>query len=69
MIGELAVLLVVVIAAGGAGLWLGIVVLAPRLQRRLDRAAATEPDAATNEPEEATNEPEGATKEPDGPAD
>ena len=46
MIGELAVLLAIVLAAGGIGLWLGIVVLAPRLQRRIDRSTGEEPEPA-----------------------
>lgn len=49
MIGELVLLLVVVLAAGGVGLWLGIVVLAPRLQRRIDRAGASEPELPAEE--------------------
>jgi hypothetical protein len=55
MIGEVLLLLAVVIGAGGVGLWLGIVLVAPRLQRRIDRASASEPDRSA--------------KEPDGPAD
>jgi hypothetical protein len=54
VIADLLVLLVIVVVAGGIGLWFGIVVLAPRLQRRIDRAATTQ----------ATD----AAKEPDGPA-
>lgn len=48
MIGELVLLLAVVLVAGGVGLWLGIVVLAPRLQRRIDRAAS-EPELPAEE--------------------
>ena len=51
MIGDLLVLLVVVVVAGGVGLWLGIVVLTPRLQRRIDRANASEPDKPAKEPD------------------
>ena len=51
MIADLLVLLVVVVVAGGVGLWLGIVVLAPRLQRRIDRADASEPDGSSKEPD------------------
>jgi hypothetical protein len=62
VIGEIILLIAIMIVAGCAGLWFGIVVVAPRLQRRIDDAAATEPDDAAMEPDEAA-------KEPDGPAD
>ena len=55
MIGELVLLAAIVVVAGGVGLWFGIVIAAPRLQRRIDRASDHQSDAAA--------------KEPDGPAD
>jgi hypothetical protein len=55
MIGELLVLALVAVLAGGVGLWFGIVILAPHMQRRIDRAVASEPGEVA--------------KEPDGPAD
>jgi uncharacterized membrane protein SpoIIM required for sporulation len=55
VIGEIILLIAIMIVAGCAGLWFGIVVVTPRLQRRIDRADGTEPDEAA--------------KEPDGPAD
>lgn len=49
MIGEALIVLVVGLLAGSAGMWFGIVVLAPRLGRRIDRA-----DAAAREPDDRT---------------
>ena len=49
MIGELLVVLLVALLAGGVGLWLGIVILSPRLQGGTDRAPADEPADAAKE--------------------
>lgn len=55
MIGELLVFVAVVVLAGGVGLWFGIVVLAPRLQRRIDHADATKPDEVPKESDGRAN--------------
>ncbi len=68
MIGPLLVILVVALAAGGLGLWFGIVVLAPRLQRRIDRGDAASPDERVMEQPPETG-PAQAAKEPDARAD
>jgi hypothetical protein len=48
MIDEVVALLALGLVAGGLGLWLGIVVIAPRLRRRIENAedgdAREEPD-------------------------
>ena len=59
MIGDLVVLLVIVVGAGGLGLWFGIVVLAPRLQRRIDRVAPDDTDREAAAPATADKEPDG----------
>ncbi len=59
MIGDLLVLLVIVIGAGGLGLWFGIVVLAPRLQRRIDRSAVDDADHDAAAPAISDKEPDG----------
>jgi hypothetical protein len=46
VIGEVLVLVVVGLLAGIVGLWFGIVIVAPRLQRRVDRADGEESTAA-----------------------
>ncbi len=69
MIGPLLVILVVALAAGGLGLWLGIVILAPRLQRRIDRGDAASPDERVMEQPPPEQGPAQAAKEPDARAD
>lgn len=58
MIGPLLVVLVVAVAAGGVGLWLGIVVFAPRLQRRIDGDGAAQADEPASESRQAAKEPD-----------
>ncbi len=51
---DLLILIVVAAAAAAGGVWLGIVLIAPRINRAIDRAE-TSPDEATKE--DANGEP------------
>ena len=51
---DLLILIVVAAVAAAVGIWLGIVLIAPRINRAIDRAE-TSPDEATKE--DANGEP------------